>query len=194
MGMGAGYPEICTCKRDDNIRQYFLIIASRIITRGLKQPTRKAAAFLRQSCGNMTHHFFLSIGIVTLLWKIGVKAPNAAKKHAINKKKSISNIPANIFRCSTAPFVIAGPLLPAGSALLLGTGSESAAAAAAIDADPIPCTPPNAPPPPIDAGAVDAIDTVLEAMGPATPPARTLFTSSPRMPWLAGAALGWNGN
>ncbi len=90
--------------------------------------------------------------------------------------------------------VIAGALLPAGNALLLGTGSESAAAAAAIDADPIPCTPPNAPPPPIDAGAVEAIETALVAMGPDTPPARTLFTSSPRMPRLTGAALGWKGN
>ncbi len=90
---------------------------------------------------------------------------------------------------AAVPLVIAGPLLPTGSELFRATGSASAAAAAAIEADPIPCTPAIGAPP-IDAGAVDDIVDALTAIGPVTPPARTLFTSSPRMPKLAGAALG----
>jgi hypothetical protein len=83
------------------------------------------------------------------------------------------------------PFVIAGPRRPGGSADFRTTGSAASVAAAAAEADPIPCTPPNALPP-IAAGAVVAKAVLLAPA--AIPLALTRRTSSPFMPKLAGAA------
>jgi hypothetical protein len=85
---------------------------------------------------------------------------------------------------SDVPLVIAGPRRPAGNADFLA--ADAASVAAAAEPEPSPCTPPSTPEP-IAAGAVTARDVPLVA-APAMPLARTLRTSSPRIPKLAGVA------